>query len=349
MNTRGFWELFDVADDALERSLRELLQASDRTEARIVAHLAELDARRLHLKAGGSSLFAYCLQQLGLSETEAFHRITAARLARRYPIIFELLAQRRLHLSAVCAVRRHINDENHAALLAEVCGKSKREIEELLAARFGAPSVVDKLRRLPPFEPCAEGLFRLHLVIDRETKEDLELARDLLAHANPNGDVANVVKRAVKLLLRGLKARRFGLSERPAKRPAQDAHDDNNHEDTEAAEPAPATTAKRGVAETKPKRTRAHLPHEVRRRVANDDELCCSFVAADGTRCGSRAFLQFHHVHAWSKGGPDSAQNLRLLCAAHNRLLAEEEFGAMASRPARARKRSAPGSRASNR
>jgi len=37
--------------------------------------------------------------------------------------------------------------------------------------------------------------------------------------------------------------------------------------------------------------------------------------------------LQIHHERAWSKGGPDTLDNLRLLCAAHNRLLAELELG----------------------
>ena len=57
------------------------------------------------------------------------------------------------------------------------------------------------------------------------------------------------------------------------------------------------------------------------------DGLRCTFTGETGERCSARVFLQIHHEHAWAKGGPDTLGNLRLLCAAHNRLLAELEFG----------------------
>lgn len=47
-----------------------------------------------------------------------------------------------------------------------------------------------------------------------------------------------------------------------------------------------------------------------------------------------------HHDLAWARGGDDAADNLRLLCAPHNRLLAERDFGrahvaqAIAAKPA---------------
>jgi hypothetical protein len=41
----------------------------------------------------------------------------------------------------------------------------------------------------------------------------------------------------------------------------------------------------------------------------------------------ARAFLQLHHEHAFAHGGADSRENLSWLCAAHNGLLAERDFG----------------------
>jgi hypothetical protein len=73
-----------VADRDLQAELTRLLASGSRTEARVIAHLAAVEERRLHLVAGGSSLFGYCVHRLRLSENEAFHRITAARLARRF-------------------------------------------------------------------------------------------------------------------------------------------------------------------------------------------------------------------------------------------------------------------------
>src|SRR5689334_9127523 len=66
MHQRGFWNLGEVSDEQLVGSLRELVIADARCEAHIVAHLAELDARRLTLKRA-QSLFEYCQKQLGFS------------------------------------------------------------------------------------------------------------------------------------------------------------------------------------------------------------------------------------------------------------------------------------------
>jgi len=100
MQARGFWTLSDVSDDELQSGLKVLLRAGSCTEAHIVAHLAEVDARRLHL-LGAPSLFQYCLNELGFSESEAWYRICAARAGRKFPLVFELLGQRELHLTAI--------------------------------------------------------------------------------------------------------------------------------------------------------------------------------------------------------------------------------------------------------
>jgi 5-methylcytosine-specific restriction endonuclease McrA len=72
---------------------------------------------------------------------------------------------------------------------------------------------------------------------------------------------------------------------------------------------------------------RAHIPNEVRRKVLERDGFRCTYSSPGGQRCECTRFLQIHHDHAWAKGGPETLENLRLLCSAHNQLLAEMEFG----------------------
>src|SRR6266705_1775237 len=150
MDSGAFWELGDVTDGNLQAELTRLLASGSRTEARLIAHLAALEERRLHLEAGSSSLFDYCLRRLDLSESEAFHRITAARLARRFPAIFGLIEQRTLHLTAVCLLRDYLTPGNHRELLEEASGKTKLQVQELLARRFPRPDVASTIRKLPP-------------------------------------------------------------------------------------------------------------------------------------------------------------------------------------------------------
>src|SRR6267378_1923714 len=111
MQARGFWMLGEVSDSELQGRLKRLLCDDGRTEARIVAHLAEVDARRLHL-FGAPSLFQYCLVELGFSESEAWYRICAARTARKFPVVFELLEKRELHLTAIALLSKYLTHEN---------------------------------------------------------------------------------------------------------------------------------------------------------------------------------------------------------------------------------------------
>jgi hypothetical protein len=53
-------------------------------------------------------------------------------------------------------------------------------------------------------------MYCFQLNVSRELKAKLEHARDLMSHANPTGDLAVVVERALDLLLHQLKSRRFG-------------------------------------------------------------------------------------------------------------------------------------------
>ena len=51
------------------------------------------------------------------------------------------------------------------------------------------------------------------------------------------------------------------------------------------------------------------------------------FPSPGGKNYGSKTFLQMDHVIPRAKGGPDTLDNLRLRCRAHNLLAAVEEFG----------------------
>jgi hypothetical protein len=84
--------LTDLSDVALLIEVKTLVAREREATADLIASLAELDARRLYLGQGYSSLFTYCTQCLHLSEHAAYGRIEAARAARRWPIILELLS-----------------------------------------------------------------------------------------------------------------------------------------------------------------------------------------------------------------------------------------------------------------
>ena len=138
-----------VPDDELLRRLTELLRHSRRVEADLVAHIGEVDARRLYAREASPSMFVYCTQTLHLSEFEAYLRITVARAARLHPMLLEMLREGSIHLSAVAKLAPHLTPENRDTLLARAAHRSKREVEELIAEIAPRPDALTVIRKLP--------------------------------------------------------------------------------------------------------------------------------------------------------------------------------------------------------
>ena len=102
-----------LSDPELLAEVRCLAGHERHATARLIAALGELDARRLYLGEGCSSLFTYCTQVLHLSEHAAYGRIEAARAARKWPAILDLLADGSVHLTAIGLLAPHLTGENH--------------------------------------------------------------------------------------------------------------------------------------------------------------------------------------------------------------------------------------------
>ncbi len=309
-----------LSDAELVARLEDLAAGERRLTAELVAHLAELETRSLHLQAGYGSLFAYCREALQLSEHECYNRIEVARAVRRYPVILERLASGEVNLTTVRLLAPHLTAENHLCTLDEARGKKRSAIEEMVARLAPWPDAPVSIRKLPaprvvsvtvPLSP-ASGIgderqspapaaaakpaaivplspdrYKLQVTIAGETLEKLRLAKDMLRHALPTGDEAQLLDRALTSLLADLARRRFAATERP--RPASASNPDSRH-----------------------------IPAEVRRVVWLRDLGRCAFVAQDGRRCSERAFLEFHHLRPYAAGGEATVANIQLRCRGHN-------------------------------
>src|SRR5438105_7996758 len=133
------YEPTPLSDPALLRGLPYLTDQHRTTTASLLAHLAEVDARKLYLPAACPSMFHYCVRELRLSEDEAYKRVRAARAGREYPAIFVALAEGRLHLSAVVLLAPHLTPENASELVSASFGKPRFAIQRLLAERGWGP------------------------------------------------------------------------------------------------------------------------------------------------------------------------------------------------------------------
>ena len=140
-----------LSDKELLAEVKRLAERELAATADLIATLAELDARRLYLGEGCSSLFSYCTRVLHLSEHSAYGRIEAARAGRRHPVILDMLASGLVNLTTVCLLAPHLTDENHVEVLNSARHKSKREVEHLVASLRPQPAVPSVVRKLPPY------------------------------------------------------------------------------------------------------------------------------------------------------------------------------------------------------
>src|SRR5436309_5766037 len=150
MNTNILATATRLSDEDLLARLQHLAANEREATAQLVAHLAALESRpAVYAAQGYGSLFSYCTQALRLSEDAACNRIEAARACRRFPVILSSLATGEVNLTAVRLLGRHLTAENHEAVLARAKGRSRQQIDVLLAELAPRPDVPSLVRRLP--------------------------------------------------------------------------------------------------------------------------------------------------------------------------------------------------------
>src|SRR5450432_747802 len=146
---RDRYRLGGVGNEELVAALSMLVRRENDALSDLLAHLAELDERRLYLDLGFTSLFAYCTEALGFCKSSAGRRIAVARMCRKYPEAFGCVARSELQLSVLSLLGPHLNAENAAELFEACSRKSCEQVELLLVARFPKADVRDAIRRLP--------------------------------------------------------------------------------------------------------------------------------------------------------------------------------------------------------
>ena len=240
----------ELTDRDLLDEVKRLARAERQATAELIASLGEVDARRLYLGEGCSSLFTYCTHVLHLSEHAAYGRIEAARAARRFPAILDMLTDGALTLTSVTLLSAHLTAENHLRVLDAARHKTKREVELIVAALRPLPDVASVVRKVPavrvvcstpglsvecapaqPVQPPAPvretslklaviapltpERYKLQVTISREAHNLLRRAQDLLRHTIPNGDPAAIVERALALLVEDLERNKLAAVQHP--------------------------------------------------------------------------------------------------------------------------------------
>ncbi len=331
-----FERISSQRDPVIATEARHHSRQESGATAGLLACLAVFDERRAFSDLGFSSMLEYCQRDLALSEDVAKKYLRAARIARERPVLFDMLADRRLSVSAVLTLGPWLESGAHDDLIAAAVGRSREEIEWLIASRCpwsevlpfetdacgavtseaslqvtleGAPgpacpstapeSPSSWVPLLPAatMQPLSADHVALTVTMSRATREKIRRAQELLGHTVAPEAIADVLDRALDQLIVALEKRKHGLHRKP-----------------------------RGVRAKVSPRAR-HISVDVRAEVYKRDGGSCTFVGDAGQRCLSRHALEYDHIVPVADGGASTVENLQLLCPAHNQLEAERRFG----------------------
>jgi 5-methylcytosine-specific restriction endonuclease McrA len=329
-----------LTDAQLLEAAHSLAAGERAATAELIAALVEIDHRRLYLGLSYSSMFAFCVARLHLSESAAYARTEAARVAGRYPRVLELLLDGSINLTTVSLLGSHLTAENHDELLRAAIGKRRREVEMQVAALRPLPPAPVVIRKLPQPRTAVESFASIPLEIGS--------IRVDTAGVQPNDLVARpTLPPARPAVVTPLSPERFkiqltiGRETYDKLRRAQDLLRCSVPNGDLAAVIDRALTAllerlekhKCGSTSrstnagrrTQLSRSR-YVPASIRRKVWACDEGRCTFVGTDG-RCEERGFLEIHHIVPYADGGATDLANLQLRCRAHNQYEAELVFG----------------------
>ena len=247
-------------------------------------------------------------------------------------------------VTAIGRLAPHMKGDKGVALIEEAKGKTRREVEQIVAREVTATRVQEvrkaeeqacktnpslfaasvPITRLPTPEDSSEFVrreqpdrivpvsgsdFRIEFIAAAALVKDLEEVRNLLARRFPEARLEEVLGACLQMVLA-----KYRSTSRP-----------------------PSGGPQKGGSRTR----RPAIPASLRAAVLERDGRRCTFEGAEG-RCPVTRRLELDHIAPKALGGEDTLENLRAMCPTHNRFLAKLAFGAAYVEKAMAARRSKP-------
>jgi uncharacterized protein YoaH (UPF0181 family) len=308
-------DLKSLTDEELVSSLRDLVIVEPEEETYKLKHIVELERRKLFL--GKSNLRSYLIDEFNMDETCAERRVRAARLLVRFPELEELLRFGKLNLTLLdlgqaCANREKLSDPELLELFLGISGMTTRTATKEIACRYPLTANLPRDR----IRPLNEDLSELRCVVKNSVVETLEEIRGLLAHANPQLSLGEMIE----ILANEYRERHH--PEAKAERAAEREEKKLKKVETPPAQEVAAVSAAPKWTESR------YFSQAVLYALIRRDGYRCSYVdPKTGERCRSSHKLEADHIVPWADGGKSELDNARLLCIGHHRRVSFLRFG----------------------
>ncbi len=301
-----------LSDESLMSELKVMRANERHVLIQILEYLREVESRKLHLARGYSSMFSFCMEFLGYSESEAHIRIQAMRLSREIPQAAEMLGQGKLSLTVAAMAQTEFRKEN--LRLREGGGKpmplaQKREI----LLNLESMSKRQAQKKLVQHFPLGPDKVKMSFEATPELAEKIEVLKGMVAHKNFSGELARLVEIAVDIALVQLNKQKAGAARNKAGETAEVNAEPAMAKTENASTLGPDKVAR---AALRSRYISVKAKQEVWRRSGGQ---CAYIDKTSGKRCTSRHGLEVDHIHEFGMGGSNGIENLRLMCSSHNK------------------------------
>jgi hypothetical protein len=135
------------SNEQLLRELHNLIERDHHLEAELIAHLGEVDTRKLYLEQACSSMFQFCVDVLRFAEGVAYKRIAVARAARRFPELLIAIRGGELHLTGASLIAPHLDDAGASQWISLARHETAKRIKEQVADRKPKAAPASSMRR----------------------------------------------------------------------------------------------------------------------------------------------------------------------------------------------------------
>lgn len=297
------------------------LAAQERTLTKeVLWHIAEVDKRKLFLLFAYPSLFAYLTQHIGYSEGAAQRRIDAARLIKKVPEVSAAIEEGTINLAQVSKVQKIcrqikrdsgqvIQVELQKSVLKKLENKNAAQTDLILAQAFDVKIQTHASKKIQKDESV-----RLELTFSKEEMELLDQARALLSN-KVGGELKSSIVEMAKRIIKDSTPK-----EKSIKAVNHDARTISAATVAVNSNPKIKSTildANRDVPILGPMTLKTVTPR-LKRVILKRDQFCQFKDPKTGRMCGSRFFLEVDHIQPRFLKGPNTQENLRLLCKSHN-------------------------------
>ena len=183
----------------------------------------------------------------------------------------------------------------------EKLARSERKLTHIILLH------INELKANEITKPQKDDTIRIEFTLTREQFEALKQAQSLLSHQCPDGSWSEVITQLAK---------KFNQSKMGK---------GNNNPTTECSETAQSNTATKKPSMAPRTRYRSAITAKTKRYLLAKAHQACEYQdPRTGRRCQANFQLEVDHIKPLALGGEHRAENLRILCRAHNQLAAKK-------------------------